>query len=86
MELQQLWAQVGSYALVGAIVSSIIQFTKGWIGSRSGKVMWSFLISIGIGMGIYFARLLPGEMVTVVAGIIAASNTVYALFFKGTEK
>lgn len=86
MDIQTLWATIGAYALTGAIISSLIQWTKAWINSRSGKILWTALISLILGAGVYYAQLIPGSVLIVVAGIFSAANTVYALFFKGTEK
>lgn len=81
IDLQILWSQIGAYALTGAIISAIIQWSKGWIQSHNGKVWWTILISIILGAGVYAAQLVPGQILTVIAGVFAAANTVFALFF-----
>lgn len=83
---QELWALIGSYALTGAIISSIIQATKNWLSSRNQKVVWTILISMTGGIVIYYFNLLPGHIILVLAGIFASAETFYTLIFKTTEK
>ncbi len=84
--IQELWSLIGSYALTGAILTSFVQVTKSWIKSRGGKVFYTFLIAIGVGSAVYLVGLLPGELVTTIAGVWTSANTVYLLFLKPNER
>jgi hypothetical protein len=84
--LQQLWSIVGAYALTGAVITALVQTTKNWISTKKGKQFWAFLISIVVGAAVYFAQLLPGSWLMIMAGVWGAANTVFLLFLDSPKK
>jgi hypothetical protein len=84
--LQQLWSIIGAYALTGAVITAVIQTTKGWIKTKRQKQFWAFLISIALGAGVYFLQLIPGPWLMVLAGVWGSANTVFLLFLDKPAK
>ena len=84
MEALKLFSE---FAISGVIVSTIIQYTKGWLGTKTNRVIWSLLISFVIGILIYGLNFVPVSWWQMIVGVFAAANTVYAVFFnKGSQQ
>ena len=73
---------LGQYALAGAILGGIIQYSKVWLETKTQKVLWAAALSIFAGGLLYAFNFLPGDWLLVIAGVFAAANTVYAVVFK----
>ena len=66
-----------SFALTGAVVSAIVEFTKGFLNTQQKRTAYVVGMSVLGGLGVYFFHLIPTDVVTTIFGIWAAANTVY---------
>lgn len=72
-------ATLGSFAVVGVIVSLIGEYTKNFVTKASTAQRTIYLLALSIvgGLVVYFWHLVPSAWITDVVGVIAAVNTAY---------
>ena len=66
-----------SFALTGAVVSGLVEYTKGFLAKAGHRTLYVIGISIVGGLGVYFFHLVPTNWVEACLGVWAAANTVY---------
>jgi len=70
-------ATIGGFALTGALVSALVQYTKGFIAKKGNRTLYVIGISVIGGLVAYFFHLVPTDIVETVLGVWASANTVY---------
>jgi len=77
--------QILSYAIVGAALSTVIQWAQAKYGVEGNTTKFIAIgASVVLGGGVWF---LAGTTLWVsILGILAAANTMYALVFSGVRK
>jgi hypothetical protein len=73
---------ISSFALTGLVVSTFAEFTKDFLDKQGHKTLYVIALSIIGGLGIYYAHLVPTNIVETLVGVWAAANTVYVALIK----
>lgn len=70
---------LGSFAVVGVVVSAVIEYTKGFFTKATQGERMAYMIGLSIvgGLVVYFWHMVPTDYVTTAVGVIAAVNTAY---------
>ena len=68
---------LGGFAITGALVSIVTQFTKKYILSSNLRMVYVIALSVVGGLVVYFFHLIPTNIVNSIIGVWAAANTVY---------
>jgi hypothetical protein len=70
---------LGSFAVVGVVVSAVIEYTKNlFTAATAGKrTVYMLVLSVLGGLVVYFFHLIPANVVSDVVGVIAAVNSAY---------
>jgi hypothetical protein len=83
--LLQTWAVIGPYAITGAVVSLIVQFTKSFFAKSAHKLLWAIVISILGGVVLQFVYLIPTNWFGTIVAVLASANTVYLVVIQWFE-
>lgn len=84
-QLTQFGSAIAPFAITGAIVSIIVQYTKSFFEKRGNKLLWAIGVSVVGGIVLQFANLIPTNWLTTIAAVFASANTVYLLVIQWTE-
>ena len=66
-----------SFALTGAVVSAVVEYTKGFLAKATHRTVYVVGVSVLGGLVVYFFHLVPTNIVETLVGVWAAANTVY---------
>lgn len=70
------------YAVVGVVLSLLIEYTKGFLSSSANRTLYALLISCLGGVAIYFSGLIPQSVYSVALQVIGSVNTMYLLLVR----
>jgi hypothetical protein len=72
-------AILGSFAVVGVVVSIVIEYTKNLFAAATATQRTLYMLGISVigGVIVYFFHLIPTTIVNDVIGVIAAVNSAY---------
>jgi hypothetical protein len=82
MTTTEILTALGGYAITGAVVSTIVQYTKDWLASRPVKMIYTFGISIIGGIVLYSINFVSANYIAAILGVWASANTVYLVIYK----
>lgn len=68
---------ISSFALTGVVISAVAEYTKSFLDKAGHRTLYVVGLSIVGGLCVYFAHLVPTNIVTTLVGVWAAANTAY---------
>lgn len=75
--LSSFLGQIAPFAIVGAIVSLLVQYVKQFFTAKGHALLFCIALSILAGIIVQFMSLVPTTWLTTIVNVFAAANTIY---------
>ena len=82
MALSSFASAALQFAVIGTVISIIIEYTKQFLDKSGHRTVYALLISFLGGLVIYFSGYIPETWYTIALGVIGAVNTMYLILIQ----
>lgn len=79
MTFSSFIAAAASFAVIGFVLSLVIEYTKRFLAASGHRMLYALLISVAGGLAIYFSGLIPESFYQIALQVIGSVNTMYLL-------